>query len=168
MQSGKGQTEAWYRVPIVWLVLAVLASAVVMGGSMLYFSIVSFDGMVVDDYYKEGKKINRVLRRDKAAMGHGLKALLTVEGSKLKIQLDSNTDYSPPPVLEVNFFYSTRAGLDKATFVDMQQPGIYISDFVQLEHGRWNLQIEADDWRLVGSLQVPEQTSAPVEPAISR
>ena len=55
-------TEPWYKVPFVWLVVGIPLSAVIMGGVILYFSIVSFDGLVVDDYYTEGKKINRVLK----------------------------------------------------------------------------------------------------------
>jgi len=166
MSIDRQQTVPWYRVPIVWLVLGVLASAVVMGGTMLYYAIVSFDGMVVDDYYKEGKKINRVLRRDKAALSHGLKARLTLKQGRLNIRLDSNAGYGPPPVLEVNFFYSTRAGLDKAVFVDMQQPGVYSGKFTELEQGRWNVQIEADDWRLVGSLHAPDESEIFIEPSV--
>ena len=76
-------TEPWYKVPFVWLVVGIPLSAVIMGGVILYFSIVSFDGLVVDDYYTEGKKINRVLKRDKAAYIHGLRAQVQIEDNRL-------------------------------------------------------------------------------------
>ena len=43
------------------------AVAVVCGAVMLWLAITSYDGLVSDDYYKEGLAINQVLRRDKRA-----------------------------------------------------------------------------------------------------
>lgn len=158
----------WYRVSIVWLVLAIPLTAVLLGIMLLYLSITSYDGLVVDDYYKKGKEIDRVLKRDLAALDHGLVARVSIAGQQLTVQLDSKPAYTPPPTLAVYFFYSTRAGLDKETFVMQQQAGIYRGDIPSLETGRWNVQIEADDWRLIGSLRSPDQQSSVIEPAVTR
>lgn len=150
------------------MIIAIPMSAVVYGIFFLTVSISSYDGMVVDDYYKEGKEINRVLKRDKAALAHGLRARVSVDGNRLTVHLTSNGQYNPPPALEVGFYYATRAGLDKGTFVEMQQPGIYQGDLAQLETGRWNVQIEADDWRLFGSMRAPDQSRVIIEPAVRK
>jgi hypothetical protein len=162
------QAEPWYKVGFVWLVVGIPLSAVIMGGVILYFSIVSFDGMVVDDYYKEGKQINRVLKRDKAALDHGLRAQVGVEGNRLTVFLASNNIYTPPPVMEVSFYYATRDGQDKATFVERQRSGIYQGEIASLETGRWNVQIEADDWRLIGSMWAPDEAQVIIEPAVKK
>ena len=161
-------TEPWYKVPFVWLVVGIPLSAVIMGGVILYFAIVSYDGLVVDDYYTEGKKINRVLKRDKAAYIHGLRAQVQIENNRLIVFMLSNDAYTPPPTLEVNFYYATKAGQDKATFVEQIRPGIYQGDFTQLEQGRWHVQIQADDWRLIGSIRTPDQSEALIEPAVKK
>jgi hypothetical protein len=166
--TAHAEKTPWYKIPIVWLVLAIPFTAVVLGGIMLYLSIISYDGLVVDDYYKEGKEINRVLKRDKAALAHGLRAQVGLSGEQLTLFLVSGDHYTPPPTLEVNYFYSTRAGLDKTTFVEQVQPGVYQGNIGKLEQGRWNVQIEADDWRLIGSMRTPEQEKVVIEPAVKK
>ena len=157
-------THSWYREPIVWLAIAIPLSAVIYGMFFLSVSISSFDGMVVDDYYKEGKQINRVIRRDKAAVAHGLTAQVMIEDTNLTVFIASASDYSPPPALEVKFIYSTRADLDTSTFVDQVAPGIYKGTIGKLDTGRWNVQIEADDWRLVGSMKSPAESKILISP----
>ncbi len=159
-------TTPWYKVPMVWLILAIPLTAVILGGVMLYLSIISFDGMVVDDYYKVGKEINRVLKRDKAAMNHGLRAQVGLNDEQITLFLASNNTYNPPPTLEVHFYYATKAGLDKATFVERKQEGVYTGTIGKLQQGRWNVQIEADDWRLIGSMRTPDQDQIIIEPAV--
>ena len=164
--TAQADKTPWYKVSMVWLILAIPFTAVVLGGILLYLSIISYDGLVVDDYYKEGKKINRVLKRDQAALAHGLKARVGLEDNRITLFLLSDQAYTPPPTLEVNFYYSTRVGLDKATFVEMVKPGIYQGTIGPLEQGRWNVQIEADDWRLIGSMRSPDQPQVDIEPAV--
>ena len=70
----------WYREPLVWMVIAIPASSVVFGIFMLVVSIQSYDGLLVDDYYKRGMEINRVLDRDRAAARHGMSAQVRLTG----------------------------------------------------------------------------------------
>jgi hypothetical protein len=122
--------------------------------------------MVVDDYYKVGKQINRELKRDRAAGTHGLTAQLSVAGDTVTVFVKSDESYAPPPALEVDFIYSTRANLDKTIFVDQTSPGIYKGTVPTLETGRWNIQIASDDWRLMGSLRAPDENRIIIRPLI--
>ena len=163
-KSNENLSSPWYKVPIVWLAIAIPLSAVIYGIFFLTVSITSFDGMVVDDYYKVGKQINRELKRDKAATMHGLTAQLSIDSRIVTIFLAANRNYTPPPAMEISFIYSTRAGQDKATFVEQSQPGIYKGSIPELEPGRWNIQIASDDWRLMGSMRVPEESKVLIKP----
>ena len=69
----------WYREPWVWLLIGLPATAVIGGFITLYLAIISNDGLVVDDYYKQGLEINRILARDKAAATHQLMATVTLD-----------------------------------------------------------------------------------------
>lgn len=151
---------------MVWLAISIPLSAVIYGIFFLTVSITSFDGMVVDDYYKVGKQINRELKRDRAALEHGLRAQVSAEGETLVVFIASNPSYSPPPALEISFFYSTRADLDKEAFVEQTSPGIYKGPMPKLETGRWNVQIASDDWRLLGSMRAPDETSVLIRPLV--
>jgi len=151
---------------MVWLAISIPLSAVIYGIFFLTVSITSFDGMVVDDYYKVGKQINRELKRDKAAQAHGIRAQVMVDDESLTVFIASDDSYTPPPALEINFFYSTRADRDKETFVEQVSPGIYKGAMPKLEIGRWNVQIASDDWRLLGSLRAPDETKVIISPLV--
>lgn len=154
----------WYKEPMVWLVIAIPLSSVIYGTFFLIVSITSFDGMVVDDYYKVGKQINRELKRDKAALAHGLTAEVTVEDKMLSVLLKNNTNYSNPPALEIKFIYSTRADIDKEVFVEKVSADTYKGIIPKLETGRWNVQIASDDWRLMGSMRAPDERTVLIKP----
>ena len=59
--STNAAADPWYRHPWPWLLMAGPAIVVVAGFLTLGFAIQSFDGLVADDYYKEGKAINMTL-----------------------------------------------------------------------------------------------------------
>lgn len=166
IKENENISRPWYKEPMVWLAISIPLSAVIYGIFFLTVSITSFDGMVVDDYYKVGKQINRVLKRDRAAQAHGLRAQMSVEGETLVVFIASSPGYKPPPALEISFFYSTRADLDKETFVEQTSPGIYKGPIPKLETGRWNVQIASDDWRLLGSMRAPDETRVIIVPLV--
>ena len=68
----EGKASNWKQEPLVWLLIAIPAAAVIMGIVMLTLAIKSYSGLVIDDYYKHGKQINRVLARDRFAHELGL------------------------------------------------------------------------------------------------
>ncbi len=154
----------WYKEPMVWLIIAIPLSSVIYGIFFYIVSVTTFDGMVVDDYYKVGKQINRELKRDKAALAHGLTAQVMVENKTVTVFIMTNPDYTAPPVLEIRFLYSTRADIDKETFVEQISPGIYKGSVAELETGRWNVQIASDDWRLLGSMRRPDERKVVIKP----
>jgi len=159
-------TRPWYKEPMVWLVIAIPLSSVIYGTFFLVVSITTFDGMVVDDYYKVGKQINREFKRDRAALAHGLTAQVLVENKTVTVTTVSNQDYTEPPVLEINFIYSTRADIDKEIFVEQVSPGIYKGSIPELETGRWKVQIASDDWRLLGSMWAPDERKINLKPLV--
>jgi len=162
---GTTVTRPWYKEPMVWLIIAIPLSSVIYGTFFFIVSITTFDGMVVDDYYKVGKQINRELKRDKAALGHDLTAQVMVEDKTVTVFILAKQGYTAPPALEIRFLYSTRADIDKETFVELISPGIYEGNIPdELETGRWNVQIAADDWRLLGSMRMPDEKKVVIKP----
>jgi hypothetical protein len=142
----------WYQEPYVWLIILFPATAVIAGSFTLYLAISSDDGLVIDDYYKQGLEINRVLERDKAAEFHGLKANLSFIGDKfINLHLDANSNYQLPKELTLNFSHHTRSGFDKNIALKRMSDNSYQGEFPSLILGKWTIEIEADDWRLLES-----------------
>lgn len=64
----------WYRYPIVWLIVAIPASAVFVGITLLTLAIRVPESVVRDDYYQAGRTINIDLRRTHTAADLGVQA----------------------------------------------------------------------------------------------
>ena len=159
--------KPWHRYPYVWMMILIPFSAVIMGVIMISLAIESSSGLVVDDYYKQGKEINRVLARDDMANSMGLKAQLVLDpdNGKLVINISSKNNAALADRLELNFFHSTREGKDQATTLHRVDGNTYTTRIEQLPAGRWNLQISTKSWRLVGSMKTPGANISQLTPA---
>ncbi|RPI42555.1 MAG: hypothetical protein EHM59_17550, partial [Betaproteobacteria bacterium] len=51
--------KPWYREPWPWLLMAAPAAAVLAGAVTLALAIQSYDGLVAEDYYKQGLAVNQ-------------------------------------------------------------------------------------------------------------
>ncbi len=169
MKAHLESAPRWYRVPFVWLLIALPATAVVVGFTMLGLAIHSDDGLVEDDYYRKGKEINRVLARDRAAAKHGLESTLTFDTARreLQVQLTAHRNVIFPEQIELRFLHATRANLDRNMVLARSADGVYRAPLLQLAPGHWNLQLAAQDWRLTGSVYVPGAQKIVIRPSDS-
>lgn len=151
--------SSWYRQPLVWLVLAIPASAVVMGAVMITISVYSFDGMVDDDYYRRGLEINRDLNRDEAAARLGLRAELSLDFDRRTVAADLSWEGTIvnelPARLRLRLIHPTRAGMDRILILERDPGGVYRGELEPMAAGNWHLQLETNAWRLPGRLPLP-------------
>lgn len=156
MNTGKPKTP-WYREPWVWLMIAFPMTAVVGGMITIYLAVTTSDGLVVDDYYKRGKAINMDLARDSAAARHHLKASVDIDlrDNRVQLLLERATG-ELPEALTFSLLHSTQPGHDQVIILQHDGAGIYSGSVDEVTRGKWYLQLEADDWRLSGSLQIPQ------------
>ena len=146
----------WYREPWVWLMIAFPLSAVIGGAITIYLAVVTSDGLVVDDYYKRGKAINRVLARDEAAARYQLRASIDIDLRDNRVQLLLESAVAElPETLTFSLLHSTRPGHDQVIILQHAGEGVYYGAIDELTRSKWYLQLEADDWRLLGSAQIP-------------
>ena len=66
----RGSPSPWYRQFWPWFLIAVPAAAVVMGITTILLALHEPDGLVSDDYYREGLAVNRDLERDQIGRAH--------------------------------------------------------------------------------------------------
>lgn len=169
MGNAAGQAR-WYREPMVWLLIAVPLSAVIGGFVTLALAIRSDDGLVVDDYYRRGKEINRVLARDQAALAHGLhgRAVFDAERRVVRIALAARDPEILPAQIDCELWHATRRGFDRRLRLVRQADGVYAAPWSpDLVPGHWHLQLSGADWRLLGSVFVPGAAEIDVRPAVS-
>ena len=155
----------WHREPWVWLVIALPLTAVIGGLTTVYIAATTSDGLVVDDYYKRGKAINRDLARDRAAATYGLQADLNIDlqDRRVTLQLQSQ-DYALPGAVSLAIMHPTQPGRDRVLELQQVGTGRYAGTLAGLAAGRWHVQLAADDWRLSGVLQLPMAAPAVLLP----
>lgn len=159
----------WYRVPFVWMLIALPLSAVVGGFITLALAVKSDDGLVVDDYYRQGKEINLVLERDRAAAARGYEAAVALDPDTalVRVRLRANKAAELPPALKLRFLHATRGGNDQTLELVRTAGGDYQAGVRPLAPGSYHLQLSAQDWRLVGILGVPSERATALRPAVS-
>jgi hypothetical protein len=132
-------------------------SAVIAGMITIYLAVTTSDGLVVDDYYKRGKAINRELARDAAAARYQLRASIDLDlrDNHMQLQLESATAVMPK-LLTFSLLHPTQPGHDQVIILQHAGDGFYSGSIDEVARGNWYLQLEADDWRLSGSMQIPQ------------
>lgn len=164
-------TDVWYRNPLVWMMIAFPAWSVIAGISTVVVAFRVFDGVVVDDYYARGKAINVVIERDVAALRRGLAAVVhlaparSAAGTEVTAAVTALDVGSLPAVLKLALLHSTRGGVDAHVDLVRTAPGAYRAELPALAPGKYYLQVEAEDWRIVGALRQPAETTTSLGPA---
>ncbi len=132
------------------MVIAIPLTAVILGVAMISIAVATWDGLVVDDYYKQGKEINRVLIRDRFATENGLSAALTYsnDDGRVTLSVDSEQPVEQVPVITLMFLHPTRGGLDRSVELARGPDGRYHGVMPALVEGDWHIQIGTDKWRL--------------------
>ncbi len=153
MQANE-QSKPWHRYPLVWMMLAIPFSAVIMGVVMLWLAIDTDDGLVADDYYKQGLEINRVIKRDKKAAELGLSAVIEFDNSTrvIRIVFDKGLLEVYPRSLPLHLQHATRENSDITVLLDHGIGNQYIGHVKQaISEGIWYFEISSKGeagWKL--------------------
>lgn len=123
------------------------AAVLVAGAITTWIAFASADGLVADDYYKQGVGINRVLAREAKAQQLGISAEIAFNSSTISIHLRGQA----PEALFVHLAHATRAGHDQRLRLAPTAPGVYEAELPPLPAGRWRIVIEDPraSWRIV-------------------
>jgi len=156
----------WYRQFWPWFLMLFPAAAVVGGLVTIRLATTSYDGVVEDDYYKQGLAINRTLARDRAAASADLAARVRMSTTRVSLQLQGQLAEWPSTV-RLRILHPTRSGMDQTVTLASQGGGRYTGAGQALASGKWNLVLEDEhrNWRLAGQLEAgkSEAALAPVQ-----
>lgn len=151
----------WYREPWPWLLMLGPAVVVVAGVFTAWLAFRSNDGLVVDDYYKQGLSVNQTLERDQRAVAQGLRADIMRSGMQLRVMLGGNASLVLPERLSLKLMHPTRGGEDQTVLLVADGAGLYTGKLSKEISGRWTLALEdsSGQWRLYGHWQADAQES---------
>jgi hypothetical protein len=138
--------QPWYKQAWPWIVMAPPAAAVLAGIATAWIAVASADGLVAEDYYKQGLAINQVIAREERARQLGIAAQLEVRDGRISVRLQG----AQPEALFVHLVHRTRAGFDQR--LRLAPAGSrYEAEVAPLARGAWRAFIEdpRGDWRIV-------------------
>jgi len=150
------KNKPWHSHPLVWMMIAIPFSAVIMGVIMIWLAVDTNDGLVADDYYKQGLEINRVISRDKKAAELGLSAVIEFDNSAriIRIAFDKGSLEAFPKSLPLQLQHATRENSDIAVLLDHGIADQYIGHVKQsITEGIWYFEISGtssdnEEWKL--------------------
>ncbi len=165
MNTLNTRSKPWYREPWPWILMAGPAIVVVAGFVTAWLAVTSNDGLVEDDYYKQGLAVSQRLARDQAAASLGLSAELVAGGNgvDLRLFLIGNAGPIAPEALQLRVVHPTRAGADQVVTLKRDAAGFYVGQLTApLQGGRWHVLLEDEGhrWRIAGDWHPQEQGAA--------
>jgi hypothetical protein len=148
----------WYREFWPWFLMSGPAIVVVAAIFSAWLALSTTDGLVSEDYYKEGLKVGETLAESDRARAEGIVARMSLTEGLVRIRLSGRTEsgFSAPPTVTVTLSHPTRAGVDQMQ--ELVRDGEYYVGKLNLPRsGQWLVLIEdnAKTWRLMASVQLP-------------
>ena len=125
---------------------------IVAGIITTWIAVVSADGLVSDDYYKQGLTVNQRLQRDHQATQLGLHADVMRAGLNLRLLITAKDATVLPEAITLRLAHPTIDGRDQLIQMKSEGAGFYEGALSTDVEGRWHVTLEdpAGQWRLQG------------------
>ena len=153
----------WYQEPWPWILMSGPAIVVIAGFATAYLAVVSNDGLVEDDYYKQGLAVNQSMARSHQADALGMQAQIVLgdDGTLIRVFLRAKEGILLPEMVTLKIGHPTRAGIDQILNLRSDGAGFYAGNLEAPLSGRWHIALEDDkhEWRLVGDWSVEKQST---------
>jgi hypothetical protein len=164
LSPGASRAVPWYRQRWPWLLMSGPAVVVVAGVFTAWLAISRSDALVADDYYKQGKAINKDLSRDREAWRLGALIRLGYDPAARALRGKLQMQQAPAAgeegaTLFLSLVHPTQPGKDRTLIVKRAADGSFTVPLEELEQARWRLVAEdgSHAWRLHASWQWPQQ-----------
>lgn len=138
--------RAWHREPWPWILMAGPGAVLIAGAITTWIAFATADGLVAEDYYKQGMAINKVIAREEAARTRGIDATVSMHSRRLMVTISGEA----PDIVFAHLVHGTRAGHDLRLRLTRSPSGAYDADLPELPPGRWRVALEDPQgrWRI--------------------
>jgi hypothetical protein len=137
----------WYREPWPWLLMSGPFVVVVAGLCTAWLAYKSDDGLVANDYYKQGLAINRKIARAEADRSAGIGASIAVTASGLVLARIEGLGDAPPEV-RLTLARTHESADAEVVLLRRDAEGDYVGSLTAKPAGRWIVTLESRTWRL--------------------
>jgi uncharacterized protein len=158
MRPPREDTQPWYKQFWPWFLISLPASVVVASMVTINLAITTSDGLVSDDYYKEGLAIRKFAEKSQLAQDLGLNGAMDYDSDTGAVSLALDGDLSPyPGTLELEVIHPTIPNQDQATSLTFSGGNRYVGRIDNLIPGNWRIRVKPtdDSWRIEGRMSIP-------------
>jgi len=155
--TDKQPPKPWYREPWPWILMSGPFVVVLASLTSAWIAVKSSDGLVSEDYYKQGLEVAETLDRSKQADELGLRASIRLTENKVRVRLTGRSaDMPMPSALYLTLSHPTRAGSDQRAKLSLDGQA-YAGEIRLPASGHWLVLIEdeAKTWRMLASVMLP-------------
>jgi hypothetical protein len=150
-------TQPWYKQFWPWFLIALPGSVVIASIITIIIAAHDPDGLVNDDYYKQGLLINRTLAKEQQTRKLALSIDLQGHNNQLRFKLYSHRQLLPQQNITVALSHPTRASRDQIVTASYDTASESYVIPLQVNQGNWQLVIEPKqgDWRISQRIRLP-------------
>lgn len=159
----------WYRQFWPWLVFSPMLFVVPAGFWMIYISVVTSDGSVIDEVYRDGRSYVVSTEADDRARELQLEARMQMIGDRISMRLDGNLD-TMPQTLDLLFVFDAHAQRDVEVALSQTPDGRFTGQLPETIEGERSLLLQPPDsatpWRLHGRVTLPSSSIQTLQPRV--
>ena len=163
MRPPREDTEPWYKQFWPWFLISLPLSVVIASIVTINIAFKTDDGLVSDDYYKEGLAIHKDADSSAKARELGIAGALTYEADTgaVNLQLDKALA-TGDRLLTLEIVHPTLPNQDQTTSLTALDPSRFVGRLAPLGKANWKLTLrpENQSWRIEGRLPVPSDGTA--------
>jgi hypothetical protein len=163
MRPPREDTQPWYKQFWPWFLISIPAGTIIAAIVTINLAIETSDGLVKDDYYKEGLAIHKDAARVKSAQDLGITAQLQHDNASGRVEVQlSDAAIGDVERLALTLFHPTRDNHDQRILLTRLTQGVYAGEMAALVPANWRVTLTppAGEWRVAGRLAIPQSNSA--------
>lgn len=162
MRPPREDTQPWYKQFWPWFLISLPLSVVIASLYTINLAIKTDDGLVSDDYYKEGLGIHKDAASSAKALALGIAVELSYDKDTGAVGVQLAKPLQPKPgILTLQVTHPTRPNQDQSVPLVPVDERRFSGRVEPLNDANWQLEIHPDDtsWRIQGRLNTATQST---------
>lgn len=158
------EIKPWYKQFWPWFLIALPGSVVIASMITINLAITDADGLVKDDYYKEGLAMNQDKAKKQMAESLGIKAFTAfdLESATVTVELNDAAIGNLDKLI-LTLIHPTRSNNDMRIELSLTEPKVYKGELSQeITPGNWWVRLlpENDTWYVQTRIKLPNAVTA--------